>query len=89
MKTSRLAIGVVSLALGITACQVEERPFESPVVAEPCEISCTMSATMPEFKTGGDPETKSSLESVVRVKWKKGDELSVINLTTGKQLVPA
>lgn len=86
MKTSRFAAGFALLAIGITACQVEDQPNESSIVAEPCEISCTMSATMPEFKAGGDPETKSSLESVVRVKWKKDDELSVINLTTGKQL---
>ncbi len=86
MRTNRFAASIVLLAIGVTACQVKERSFESPDGVGPCQISCTMSATMPEFKAGGDPETKSSLESVVRVKWKKDDELSVINLTTGKQL---
>lgn len=86
MRTTRFAACIALLVMGVTACQVEKQPAESNEVAEPGQISCTMSATMPEFKAGGDPETKSSLESVVRVKWKKNDELSVINLTTGKQL---
>ena len=68
----------------VLSCQ-EKQPIPSEI-SEPCLINCRMSATMPEFKTGGDPETKSSLESVVRVRWNQGDELSVINLTTGKQL---
>ena len=59
---------------------------ESVEVAEPCAIKLEMCASMPEFKSGGNPETKSSLESVVRVNWHQGDRLSVINLTTGKQL---
>ena len=86
MKYSSFAACIALFALGLSACQVEEQNVGSPEVAEPCMINCTMSATMPEFKAGGDPETRSSLESVVRVKWKKNDELSVINLTTGKQL---
>lgn len=66
------------------SCQVNEPDVtESP---SPGTIQVQMSASMPEFKVGGDPETKSSLESVVRVRWNAGDELSVINLTTGKQL---
>lgn len=84
MKRTHFAVGFALIILGAAACQSTELDITS--VAEPCEISCTMSATMPEFKAGGDPETKSSLESVVRVRWKKDDELSVINLTTGKQL---
>lgn len=86
MRNNRFTAGIALLSIGLTACQVKEQPVESPDVVGSQEISCTMSATMPEFKAGGDPETKSSLESVVRVKWKKDDELSVINLTTGKQL---
>ena len=86
MKKTVSAVSIALLAIGFTACQVEEQNFAPSDIAEPCEISCTMSATMPEFKAGGDPETKSSLESLVRVKWKKNDELTVINLTTGKQL---
>ena len=86
MKIKNLAACIALLAIGLSACQTKELIDESPEVAEPSEISCTMSATMPEFKAGGDPETRSSLESVVRVKWKKNDELTVINLTTGKQL---
>ena len=88
MKRTHFVSSCALIILFATACQTTELDIrtESPAVAEPCEISCTMSATMPEFKAGGDPETKSSLESVVRVKWKKNDELSVINLTTGKQL---
>lgn len=86
MRNSLLAVCTALLALGISACQVKEQIVETPDVAEPCQITCTMSADMPEFKVGGDPETKSSLESVVRVRWNKDDELSVINLTTGKQL---
>ena len=74
------------LTFSFAACQMEESPIASSEIAEPCQISCKMTASMPVFKAGGDPETKSSLESVVRVKWKKDDELSVINLTTGKQL---
>lgn len=88
MKRTHFVSSCALIILFATACQTAELDIrtESPAVAEPCEISCSMSATMPEFKVGGDPETKSSLESVVRVKWKKNDELSVINLTTGKQL---
>lgn len=88
MKRTHFVSCCALIILFVTACQTTELDIrtESPAVAEPCEISCTMSATMPEFKVGGDPETKSSLESVVRVRWKKNDELSVINLTTGKQL---
>ena len=90
MKKTNFAISLAFIILGAIACQTTEFDInaesESPAVAEPCEISCTMNATMPEFQAGGDPETKTSLESVVRVKWKKNDELSVINLTTGKQL---
>ena len=88
MKRTHFVSCCALIILFATACQTTELDIrtESPAVAEPCEISCTMSATMPEFKVGGDPETKSSLESVVRVRWKKNDELSVINLTTGKQL---
>ena len=86
MKTPKLITCIALLAIGITACTMEDDPVKTLKDAEPCQISCTMSATMPEFKVGGDLETKSSLESVVRVKWKKDDELSVINLTTGKQL---
>ena len=88
MRRTHFVSSCALIILFATACQTTELDIrtESPAVAEPCEISCTMSATMPEFKVGGDPETKSSLESVVRVKWKKNDELSVINLTTGKQL---
>lgn len=88
MKRTLFVSCCALIILFATACQTTELDIrtESPAVAEPCEISCTMSATMPEFKVGGDPETKSSLESVVRVRWKKNDELSVINLTTGKQL---
>ena len=88
MKRTHFVSSCALIILFATACQTTELDIrtESPAVAEPCEISCTMSATMPEFKVGGDPETKSSLESVVRVRWKKNDELSVINLTTGKQL---
>ena len=86
MKKTVSAVSIALLAIGFTACQVEEQNFAPSDIAEPCEISCTMRATMPEFKAGGDPETKSSLESLVRVKWKKNDELTVINLTTGKQL---
>jgi hypothetical protein len=59
---------------------------ESVEMAEPCAIKIEMCASMPEFRSGGNPETKSSLESVVRVNWHQGDRLSVINLTTGKQL---
>lgn len=88
MRRTHFVSSCALIILFATACQTTELDIrtESPAVAEPCEISCTMSATMPEFKVGGDPETKSSLESVVRVRWKKNDELSVINLTTGKQL---
>ncbi|MBR5035122.1 MAG: leucine-rich repeat domain-containing protein [Bacteroidales bacterium] len=86
MKNLRFAAYIAILALCVSACQIEEQGITPTEVAEPCQITCTMSATMPEFKAGGDPETKSSLESVVRVRWKKDDELSVINLTTGKQL---
>ena len=86
MRKSLFAGCIALLAFGVSACQVELQPVDEANVAEPGAISCTMSATMPEFKPGGDPETKSSLESVVRVKWKKDDALSVINLTTGKQL---
>ena len=86
MKKLSFAVCFALLAMGITACRGEKESVNATDVAAPCQISCTMSATMPEFKAGGDPETKSSLESVVRVKWKKDDELSVINLTTGKQL---
>lgn len=86
MKTPKLITCIALLAIGLTACTMEDDPVKTLKDAEPCQISCTMSATMPEFKVGGDLETKSSLESVVRVKWKKDDELSVINLTTGKQL---
>ena len=66
------------------SCQMKE-----PVIKDstaPTSIQVQMNATMPDFKLGGDPETKSSLESVVRVRWNEGDALSVINLTTGKQL---
>ena len=74
-----------SLALfTVLSCQEKESAIDEPV--KPGAIKCQMSATMPEFKSGGDLDTKSSLESVVRVRWNKGDELSVINLTTGKQL---
>lgn len=66
------------------SCQVNE--LEVSDSSNSASIQVHMSATMPEFKDGGDPETKSSLESVVRVRWNAGDELSVINLTTGKQL---
>lgn len=88
MKRTHFVSSCALIILFATACQTTELDIrtESPSSSEPCEISCTMSATMPEFKVGGDPETKSSLESVVRVRWKKNDELSVINLTTGKQL---
>lgn len=86
MRKSFFGACIAILAIGITACQEKEQIVEKPDVAEPCQITCTMSADMPEFKVGGDPETKSSLESVVRVRWNKDDELSVINLTTGKQL---
>lgn len=65
------------------SCQVNEQEALTPT---PSSIQFQMSATMPEFMVGGDPETKSSLESVVRVRWNEGDELSVINLTKGKQL---
>jgi hypothetical protein len=86
MRKSLFEACFAILVLSITACQVKEQIDETHDVAEPCQITCTMSADMPEFKVGGDPETKSSLESVVRVRWNKDDELSVINLTTGKQL---
>lgn len=84
-KVINAALSAV-LAFSFAACQMEESPIASSENDVPCQISCKMSASMPIFKAGGDPETKSSLESVVRVKWKKDDELSVINLTTGKQL---
>lgn len=86
MRKSLFEACFAILVLCITACQGKEQIDETHDVAEPCQITCTMSADMPEFKVGGDPETKSSLESVVRVRWNKDDELSVINLTTGKQL---
>ena len=86
MRITNFVACIAFLAIGLSACQTKELIDESPKIADPSEISCTMSATMPEFKVGGDPETRSSLESVVRVKWKKNDELTVINLTTGKQL---
>ncbi len=86
MRNRLLVACFALLVLGITSCQEKEQIVENPVVAGPCQITCSMSADMPEFKVGGDPETKSSLESAVRVRWNKDDELSVINLTTGKQL---
>lgn len=86
MRNSLTVACFAILVLGVSACQEKERIVENLNVAGPCQITCTMSADMPEFKVGGDPEVKSSLESVVRVRWNKDDELSVINLTTGKQL---
>lgn len=80
-RTTLSTIIVLFIAL---SCQVKES--ELVELSEPAPIQVQMSASMPEFKDGGDPETKSSLESVVRVRWNAGDELSVINLTTGKQL---
>lgn len=43
----------------------------------------TVKATMPELE---ELQTKASTSVVVRLNWKEGDKLSVINLTTGKAL---
>lgn len=80
----KISIATVVALLSVLSCQVNEPELIES--ASSGSIKCQMSASMPEFISGGDLETKSALESVVRVNWSQGDELSVINLTTGKQL---
>ncbi len=50
------------------------------------DIKCNFTAAMPEFKAAGQPATKASLSSVVKINWAKDDRLIVLNLTKGKQL---
>lgn len=64
----------------IVSCKKESSQTESSF------IKCEVSACMPSFVDGGEVETKATIQSVVKIQWEAGDQLVVINLTTGKQL---
>lgn len=49
------------------------------------EFSISFDSALPEL-TGTDYATKSSIDYVVRLTWNEGDEISVINMSTGKAL---
>ena len=55
------------------------------------DFSFSLNAILPEMQLSvgqedGNEETKASTQYTVRIKWAKGDKISVINLTTGKIL---
>lgn len=77
---------VFSLAALLFAASCSNDPELVQTGTAKREIQCEFSATLPEFKSGGELETKASLESVVRIKWSAGDRLTVINLTQGTQM---
>lgn len=83
MKTKKLVLANILAAFAVLSCS--EQITDVIQVQPSQDINCNFTAVMPEFKAG-QPETKASLSSVVKINWAKDDRLIVLNLTKGKQL---
>lgn len=78
-KIAALALSLFSFCISCSKAEFSNR-CSKPVI---CEIT----AQMPELNNMDfSADTKSSIESVLRIRWNKGDRMSVINMTTGKKL---
>ena len=78
MKQIRVFFLLFSIIIAIASCVRYEE-----VEKLSGRFEFTVHATMPELE---ESQTKVSTGVVVRLNWKEGDRLSVINLTTGKVL---
>lgn len=80
-RTVNTIITISAIIVTLTACSKQDFGAASRAV------KCNINAIMPEFSQNDfSGETKSSIESILRIRWDKGDRMSVINATTGKKL---
>lgn len=80
-RTVNTIITISAIIVTLAACSKQDFGAASRAV------KCNINAIMPEFSQNDfSGETKSSIESILRIRWDKGDRMSVINATTGKKL---
>lgn len=78
-KITTLALSVVTFCISCSKAEFNNRCSDS--------VICQITAQMPELNNMDfSADTKSSIESVLRIRWSQGDMMSVINMTTGKKL---
>ena len=82
MRTIKV-VAYILAAFTVLSCSDNLTDFSAIQPSQ--DIKCNFTAVMPEFKAG-QPETRASLSSVVKINWAKDDRLVVLNLTKGKQL---
>lgn len=78
----RRLLAIILFSLLLLSCQKEGKTIAKG------DFGLTLNAELPELPVLEESElqTKASSQYTVRIKWAKGDRLSVINLTTGKIL---
>lgn len=78
---------IIASLLILAGCAQEITQELTPQTSESFDF--TLEATLDSFDEGNLEDgatTKASATTVVRLSWNKGDEISVVNLTTGKAL---
>ena len=81
MRRFNVLFALALLCLMSVSCSVKE-------IMPGCKesLKCNFSAVLPDLEQGECPDTRASLESMVRISWDQGNRLIAVNLTTGKQL---
>jgi len=74
-------IALLSFVLGLSACTKNDLP---DFVSGRFDIS--FDSQLPALD-GSDYETRTSLDYVVRLTWTEGDEISVVNMSTGMTMI--
>lgn len=85
MNMNRL-LPLIFIGLIMLSCNIENSG-----ISHDGSLNMTINATLPElpiYDEDGNPiaDTKAATQYTVRIKWTKGDKLSVVNLTTGNIL---
>jgi len=81
MKRTYIILAAVSVLFSLISCS---RKINTPEPVPVTNHSFCIEARLPEL--GQDADVKGVLGSFVSASWTEGDELSVVNLTTGKVL---